>query len=195
MKSKIVVFWLYILTFILVAIKANYCQNIEDIDSGYNKAIKSDINSIKICIKNIDKDLEKNPDNAMLKIYKGSLEAKLADKEILFWDKLIHVNDGIVIMKNAMQIIDNDNKGIYSDKEKLKMYLTRGITSAYIPSTFQSHDIAIYELKRAKDSILFKDVPKDIQFETLELLIKLYKEKNMGQEVDNCQRELEKSQG
>jgi hypothetical protein len=54
----------------------------------------------------LDNILEDDPQNPEALIYKGSILAKIASVDFWFWDKLAHVNEGIDLMTQGMELLD-----------------------------------------------------------------------------------------
>ena len=80
--------------------------------------------------------LQDDPQNPEVLIYKGSIMAKIADIDFWFWDKLAHVNEGIDLMAQGMELLDGERGNTVPEDRKLIMYINRGITCASIPSAF-----------------------------------------------------------
>ncbi|MDR0642428.1 MAG: hypothetical protein LBG07_08215 [Treponema sp.] len=121
--------------------------------------------------------LQDDPQNPEALIYKGSIMAKMADVEFLFWNKLAHVNEGIDLMERGMELLDGGRGNAVPEDRKLIMYINRGITCASIPSAFRQRDIAIYELERAREHQYFSFVDTETQAKVLALLSKLHRSK------------------
>ena len=121
--------------------------------------------------------LQDDPQNPEVLIYKGSIMAKIADIDFWFWDKLAHVNEGIDLMAQGMELLDGERGNTVPEDRKLIMYINRGITCASIPSTFKQRDIAIHELERAREHPYFPFVDTETQAKVLALLSKVYRSK------------------
>ncbi|MDR1351893.1 MAG: hypothetical protein LBK05_01320 [Treponema sp.] len=121
--------------------------------------------------------LREDPQNPEALIYKGSILAKVASVELLFWNKLAHVNEGIDLMARGMELLDGGGGSSVPDNQKLIMYINRGITCASIPGSFRQRDAAIRELERAKGHPHFSFAGTETQAKVLASLSKAYRGK------------------
>jgi tetratricopeptide (TPR) repeat protein len=121
--------------------------------------------------------LREDPQNPEALVYKGSILAKVASVDILFWNKLARVNEGIDLMARGMELLDGGQGNSVADNQKLIMYINRGITCASIPGSFRQRDIAIRELERAKGHPHFLFVDAKTQAKVLASLSKAYRGK------------------
>jgi tetratricopeptide (TPR) repeat protein len=121
--------------------------------------------------------LEADPQNPEALIYKGSILAKVASLDFLFWNKLAHVKEGIDLMARGMELLDGERGNGIPEDRKLIMYITRGITCASIPSSLRQRDIAIREAERAKNHQYFSFVGAETRAKVLASLSKVYRSK------------------
>jgi hypothetical protein len=133
--------------------------------------------------------LREDPQNPEALIYKGSILAKTASVEILFWNKLAHVNEGIDLMARGMELLDGGQGNAVPENRKLIMYINRGITCASIPGSFRQRDAAIRELERAKGHPYFLSVDAKTQAKVLASLSKAYRGKGDKQTAEQLLRE------
>jgi hypothetical protein len=125
----------------------------------------------------LDGILEDDPQNQEALLYKGSILAKVASVDVWFWNKLAHVNKGIDLMAQGMELLDGGRGNAVPEDRKLIMYINRGITCASIPGSFRQRDIAIHELERAKEHQYFSFVDANTQAKVLASLSKVYRSK------------------
>jgi tetratricopeptide (TPR) repeat protein len=121
--------------------------------------------------------LQDDPQNPEALIYKGSIIAKIADIDFWFWDKLAHVNEGIDLMAQGMELLDGERGNAVPEDRKFIMYINRGITCASIPAAFKQRDIAIHELERARGHQYFSFVDTETQAKVMALLSKAHQSK------------------
>ena len=139
----------------------------------YDIAMKQPTEQIKELISEIDKQQLSGNELSMAKVVSGSLYAKLADLEFLFWDKLAHVQKGVELMRTGMSELEGKS---FADSDALVLHLIRGITSGYIPTTFQPRSVSLHELETAIVANGFTTLDKHTVSEAYALLSKGYKE-------------------
>lgn len=185
-KSKIMCF-----VFILVVSSFTFSNSFDGVafSSTYDRVMEQGKKEMYSAIEILDIELNKNPNEPQALMYKGSLIAKIADLDFFFWDKLRHVNEGISLMTQAMDILDGEAGTSISEKDKIRMYIIHGITCALIPATFKQTPVALYELERAVDHAYFSEVNISYQAQSLGLISKMYR--RVGKE-DKAQEALDR---
>ena len=163
--------------------------NSDEFSKTYNTVMQQDKNEMYKAIAILDKALQKDPMSPQILMYKGSILAKIADKDFFFWDKLAHVNKGIDLMAKAMDILDSKAGESVSEEDKERMYVIHGITSALIPAAFKQEPVAVMELKKAINHKYFNNVDAEYQAQCYGLLSKLYRKRG---EKDKAEAMLQK---
>jgi hypothetical protein len=107
-------------------------------------------------------------------VFRGSLYAKMADESALPWDKLSRVKKGVALMKSGMESLAGDKS--LSGVDLMTLHVTRGITSGYIPTSFQPRSVTIDELDRAIAMSEFALVDKKTEAEAYAVLSRAYRE-------------------
>jgi tetratricopeptide (TPR) repeat protein len=139
----------------------------------------------------LDGILQEDPQNPEALIYKGSILAKIASVDFLFWNKLAYVNKGIDFMARGMELLDGERGDAVPEEQKLTMYINRGVTCAQIPGSFRQRDNALRELERARNHQYFGFVGQEVRAEVLALLSKIYRSKNDKELAAELLREAE----
>lgn len=107
-------------------------------------------------------------------VFRGSLYAKMAGETALPWDKLSRVKKGVALMKSGMASLEGDKS--LSGIDLMTLRVTRGITSGYIPTSFQPRSVTIDELDRAIAMNEFALVDKKTEAEVYAILSRAYGE-------------------
>lgn len=139
----------------------------------------------------LDNILEDDPQNPEALIYKGSILAKIASVDFWFWNKLAHVNEGIDLMTQGMELLDGERGNAVPEEQKLIMYINRGITCAQIPGSFRQRDNAVRELERARNHQYFGFAGQETRAKVLASLSKIYRSKNNKELAAELLREAE----
>jgi tetratricopeptide (TPR) repeat protein len=158
----------------------------------YTTVMESSKQDMRSAVDYLNRILQDDPQNPEAILYKGSIMAKIADIDFLFWDKVAHVNEGIDLMARGMELLDGERGNAVPEDRKLIMYINRGITCASIPSTFRQRDIAIHELERAWGHQYFSFVDTETQVKVLALLSKMYQGKRNKELAAEFLREAER---
>lgn len=141
----------------------------------YNASMASNTSTIRKTIRYLNVQLQADPGNPEIIVFKGSLLAKLADKEFWFWNKLADVNKGIDLMAKGVDMLSSPRGQEISPGQKLRMHIIRGITSAYIPTGFKQQPVAKYELVWSMNNPLFPQVDRTVRAQVMALLSRVYK--------------------
>lgn len=107
-------------------------------------------------------------------VFRGSLYAKMAGETALPWDKLSRVKKGVALMKSGMESLAGENS--LSGVDLMTLRVTRGITSGYVPTSFQPRSVTIDELDRAIAMKEFALIDKKTEAEAYAILSRAYRE-------------------
>lgn len=158
----------------------------------YLEVCDGNIEEIKEVIKDIDSFLKNNPDHPAAQVYKGSLNTIIADKSIMFWNKLSFLRSGISLMEMGISSLEKGNSYKLTDKDILRVRMVRGQTSAQIPYSFKQVDTGIKELESVithKDFYKIDDTNRTISYA---YLAKLYLEKDFNKKSHEMIEEAKK---
>jgi hypothetical protein len=173
--------------FLLVAIASGFGEAtlIDTIKPRYDFVMKQPPDEIRRYIAELDGLSLSGSDVAMRKVVEGSLFSKLADLEFFFWDKLAHVTKGVELMRTGMSELDGQP---LSDFDLLTLHLIHGITSGYIPTSFQPRAVSIHELETAIAMKGFDAVDRAVIAEVYALLAKGYGEVGNAQKSEEFKK-------
>lgn len=175
------------LTFLTLALATLIPLGAQDFDYGtyktsvYDGAMNGGMDALRPAIQTLEGQLAQDPGRAEAMILKGSLLAKQAEVEFWFWDKLAHVNEGIDLMAKGMDRLESSRGKGVNDTLKLTLMMIRGMTSAYIPDTFQQTQVALKEMERSVKHPLWNEVPAPFRAELLGLLARHYQKSGKAQ--------------
>lgn len=149
-------------------------SDVTDFKPIFDAAMTADSGGIEQAIGQLDQLLPTSRQKGGLYVLKGSLQAKLADRSLLPWNKIGNVTSGVALMKEGIELVQADTAGLYDRNDALMLHLTRGITSGYIPSAFQSPDVCVMELEACRKMPEFQFAAPAIRAEALALLSETY---------------------
>lgn len=156
-----------------------YCEEsfVESLKEQYDMVMAHEEGStIKKYIEELEKEQYSDIQKSITDVFIGSMYSKLADLDLLFWNKIFYVNKGVKLMKLGMSEITQNGENTLSEKDLLILHLTYGITSGYIPKAFQNPIVGIEQLELALAMNDFCIVEKKVKVEAYMLLSEGYKE-------------------
>ncbi|WP_019612730.1 hypothetical protein [Psychromonas ossibalaenae] len=112
--------------------------------------------------------LAEHPDNALAELYTASSYCFIGRDAWMPWNKLDAANTCIDKMETALTHIEQQ----YPDnsEQRLRSYLTFGLTGAALPDRFQMYQVSQDILNKAKNHPAFSRLPEKLQLQVFNIL-------------------------